>query len=94
MSALPRVPIEQRALTEQDIAVLTFERDWIAGSPGKDEAIRSRLGISSTRFYQLLREILTQRAALEFDAMLVSHLQRLREARILSRRVRNSPPKK
>jgi len=80
-----------RGLTERDIAVLNFERDWVARAAGKDEAIRTRLGMSPARYYQLLRELLELRAAIEYDPMLIARLRRLRESRMRSRQVRINP---
>jgi hypothetical protein len=32
------------ALSDRDLAVLTFERDWSASSGAKEDAIRQRFG--------------------------------------------------
>jgi hypothetical protein len=65
--------------------VLEFERasSWSARSKGR--SIRARLGISPTRYHQVLVEALDRPEALAFDPMLVRRLRRLRDAR---RRIR------
>jgi hypothetical protein len=91
MSAESHSSSSARGLNERDIAVLNFERDWVVRAAGKDEAIRTRLGMSPARYYQLLRELLELRAAIEYDPMLIARLRRLREARMRSRDVRMQP---
>lgn len=69
------------ALTERDKAILDFERTWWAEPGPKDEAIAERFELSSTRYYQLLSEILDADEALEYDALVVRRLRRLRDRR-------------
>ena len=88
MAAHPAGAGRGRELTETDIAVLEFERFWLQRPTGKDEAIRSELGLSPAGYYQLLRELITQRSALEFDPMLIKRLVRIREERMRTRSVR------
>ncbi|MDR3032948.1 DUF3263 domain-containing protein [Streptomyces sp. TLI_171] len=68
-------------LTDRDRAVLELEaRGWrTAGA--KEQAIRQELGISATRYYQLLGALLDRQEALAFDAVLVNRLRRVRQAR-------------
>ncbi|MFD5426815.1 DUF3263 domain-containing protein [Streptomyces sp. NPDC127084] len=68
-------------LTERDLAVLALERsDWPA--PGvKERAIRERLGMSATRYYQLLNALLDDPRAAEHDPVTVNRLRRVRAAR-------------
>src|SRR4029450_5991153 len=62
-------------------AVLDFERSWwLEGGP-KERLIRERLGISSTRYQQLLMRAIDLTEALRYDPMLVCRLRRLRESR-------------
>ncbi len=75
-------------LTERDRAVLDMERrDW--RSPGtKELAIRTELGVSSARYYQVLNALLDSPAALRADPMLVKRLRRIRDARVQARQAR------
>ncbi|RAJ39755.1 uncharacterized protein DUF3263 [Kitasatospora sp. SolWspMP-SS2h] len=68
-------------LTERDRAVLALEaRAWrTAGA--KEQAIRQELGISATRYYQLLNALLDRTEALAHDPVLVNRLRRVRQAR-------------
>jgi hypothetical protein len=68
-------------LDERWRAILDFERTWWKTSSPKDGAVRERFGLSPTRYYQLLNELLDRPEALEYDPMLVHRLRRLREAR-------------
>lgn len=68
-------------LSERDRAVLAVERQSWAGPGAKERAIRERLGISPTRYYQLLNALLDDRRALEADPVTVNRLRRVREAR-------------
>lgn len=76
------------ALTDQQLAILDIEaRHWRhAGS--KELAIRERLDISATRYYQLLDALIDEPAALERNPVLVNRLRRLRETRRLARSAR------
>ena len=65
--------------------VLDFERTWWNAGAPKDAAIRERLGLSPTRYYQVLNRAIDLQAALEYDPMLVRRLRRLRDRR---RRIR------
>ena len=72
---------EDDGLDPRSRAILDFERDWWKQPGPKERAIREGLGISPTRYHQLLNEIIDRPEALEFDPMLVRRLRRLREAR-------------
>ena len=80
------------ALTERDEAILAFERLWWRHAGAKEQAIRQDLGLSAARYYQLLGALIDSQAALAHDPMLVSRLQRLRDARTDARRARTITP--
>ena len=77
-------------LSEQDMRILAFERrGW--RSPGvKEQAIAEVLGISATRYYQLLNELIDSPDALKFDPVLV---KRLRAQRARRQRMRSPRPR-
>lgn len=77
----PADPDEPAPLSDRDRAVLAVERQSWAGPGAKERAIRERLGISPTRYYQLLNSLLDDRRALEEDPVTVNRLRRVREAR-------------
>jgi hypothetical protein len=69
------------ALSGRDREILAFEREWFKHGGAKDHAVRDRFGISATRYYQLLNDLLGSPDAMAEDPMLVRRLQRLRAAR-------------
>ncbi len=71
----------QPGLSERERAVLTVERRSWPGPGAKEREIREGLGISPTRYYQLLNALLDDRRALEEDPVTVNRLRRVREAR-------------
>jgi hypothetical protein len=85
--ALPTGP-DHRELTERELDILAFERQWWTHAGAKEQAIRERYGISATRYYQVLNVLLEKRAALEADPMLVKRLRRLRAGRQRARAAR------
>ncbi|MGH9117983.1 MAG: DUF3263 domain-containing protein [Acidimicrobiales bacterium] len=74
-----------RALTDLDRAIIDFERTWWQEPGRKDDAVRQQLDLSSTRYYELLNQLLEKPEAMDYDPMVVRRLRRLRDRR---RRVR------
>ena len=72
--------------------ILDFERTWWRSTGTKASAVRTRFGISATRYYQVLNRLLDQQEALEYDPMLVRRLRRLRERRRRERFARRLGP--
>lgn len=66
-------------LSDTDRAVLEFEGSWWLLPGPKDRAIREHLGISATRYYQVLRRILDDPEAEAIDPLTVRRLRRMRE---------------
>jgi hypothetical protein len=69
------------ALTERDRAILDFERSWWVHTGAKAEAVRDRFELSSTRYYEILTEILNDPESLNHDPLLVRRLKRDRDRR-------------
>ncbi|GGP35701.1 DUF3263 domain-containing protein [Streptomyces melanogenes] len=67
-------------LSERARAVLAIERGSWAGPGAKERAVRERLGISPTHYYQLLNALLDDERALAHDPVTVNRLRRIREA--------------
>ncbi len=69
------------SLTELQMRVLAFERSlW--RSPGtKEREIADAIGISPTRYYQMLNELIDTPEAAQFDPALIARLRRRRAAR-------------
>ncbi|MDJ1137841.1 DUF3263 domain-containing protein [Streptomyces iconiensis] len=72
---------ETPGLDETDRAVLAFAaRGW--SSPGaRERAIRERLDMSPTRYFQLLNALLDDVHALAYDPVTVNRLRRERQER-------------
>jgi Protein of unknown function (DUF3263) len=76
------------ALSERDMRVLAFERSWWRQPGAKEQAIVDTLGLSPTRYYQLLNDLIDTAEALRFDPVLVKRLRRQRARR---HRLRSAP---
>ncbi|MEU7278911.1 DUF3263 domain-containing protein [Streptomyces sp. NPDC045431] len=68
-------------LSARDQAVLAMERRSWPGPGVKERAIREQLGLSPTRYYQLLNALLDDPRALRHDPVTVNRLRRVRAAR-------------
>src|SRR3954468_23620090 len=69
------------ALSERERAILDFERSWWTESGPKEGVIRDRFGLSATRYYQLLHELLDSADAMAYDPLVVRRLRRVRDRR-------------
>jgi hypothetical protein len=69
------------ALTERDRAIVDFERVWWREPGPKEAAIRDRFGLSTTRYYSLLNDLLEMPEAMDYDPLVVRRLRRLRDRR-------------
>jgi hypothetical protein len=67
-------------LTDDQRAILDFERKWWRLAGAKEQAIRDRFEMSPTRYYQSLNTLLDVPEALAYDPQLVNRLRRLRSA--------------
>lgn len=68
-------------LTDRDRKILDFERSWWTEAEPKDAQIRERFELSTTRYYQLLVELLDDVEALAYDPLVVRRLRRQRDRR-------------
>jgi hypothetical protein len=69
------------ALSERDMRVLAFERRTFRTVGAKEKDISDALGMSATRYYQLLNELIDTPEALQFDPSLVKRLRAQRSRR-------------
>ncbi|BDH15678.1 MULTISPECIES: DUF3263 domain-containing protein [Streptomyces] len=77
----PEAGESSSGLSARDEAVLAVERRSWPGPGPKERAIREQLGISPTRYYQLLNALLDDPRALAHDPVTVNRLRRVRDAR-------------
>jgi hypothetical protein len=68
-------------LTDQELAILEFERQWWRYPGSKEGAIRELFSMSSPRYYQLLNALLDRPEAEVAYPTLVRRLRRLRNSR-------------
>jgi hypothetical protein len=76
-------------LSEHEMRVLAFERNWWRSPGAKEQEILDALGMTATRYYQLLNELIDRPEALVFDPALVTRLRRQRAKR---HRLRSAGP--
>ncbi|MFF4168820.1 DUF3263 domain-containing protein [Streptomyces sp. NPDC001744] len=69
------------ALTGRERELLAVERRSWPGPGAKERAVRERLGLSPTHYYQLLNALLDDPRALAHDPVTVNRLRRVREER-------------
>ena len=69
------------ALSEREMRVLSFERHWWRQPGAKEQAISDQLGLSATRYYQMLNELIDRPEAMAADPVLVKRLRRQRARR-------------
>ncbi|WP_153394673.1 DUF3263 domain-containing protein [Ornithinicoccus halotolerans] len=90
MGAAPQVRSQSSAeeLTERDRRIIDFERQWWKYPGAKEQAIKDLFDMSSTRYYQVLNQLIDSPAAVEHDPMLIKRLRRMRAQRQKSRSAR------
>lgn len=81
----PSPTTDVAGLSEREQAMLAFERQWWKYAGAKEQAIREIFGLSSTRYYQVLNQLIEKHEAMRADPMLVKRLRRMRAARQRSR---------
>jgi hypothetical protein len=89
LSVLARIVPVMPPLTVLEEQVLVFERGWWRNPGAKEQAITDTFGLSTTRYYQLLRAILDKPAALAAEPVLVKRLRSLRDQRARARSARH-----
>jgi Protein of unknown function (DUF3263) len=72
-------------LSDLEVRILDFERQWWKYAGAKDAAIKELFNISAKQYYELLNNLIDRPDALAASPLLVKRLRRLREARIASR---------
>ncbi len=75
-------------LSDRDLRILEFERQWWRYAGAKEQAIRELFDCSTTRYYQMLNTLIDNPDALRADPMLVKRLRRMRASRQRARAAR------
>jgi hypothetical protein len=74
-------PTPEGTLSDRDVEILAFERQWWKFAGAKEQAVRDKFQMSATRYYQVLNALIDKPEALAQDPLLVKRLRRLRAAR-------------
>lgn len=69
------------AISERDRAILDFERSWWTLPGPKEHAIREHLGLSATRYYKALNDLVDSPDAADYDPLVVRRLRQRRDRR-------------
>ncbi|KRO33789.1 MAG: hypothetical protein ABR65_03470 [Actinobacteria bacterium BACL2 MAG-121220-bin52] len=72
-------------LSDLEVRILDFERQWWKYAGAKDAAIRELFDLSTRSYYELLNNLIDREDALTASPLLVKRLRRLRQARISAR---------
>jgi Protein of unknown function (DUF3263) len=88
MSALENNEAVESTLTDLEMRILEFERNWWRFAGAKESAIKELFDLTAPRYYQLLNDLIDREDALAAAPMLVKRLRRLREARMQARTAR------
>ncbi len=72
-------------LSDLEVRILDFERQWWKYAGAKDAAIKELFQISAKEYYELLNNLIDRPDALAAAPLLVKRLRRLREARVSAR---------
>jgi len=72
-------------LSDLEVRILDFERQWWKYAGAKDAAIKELFDLSTRSYYELLNNLIDREDALAASPLLVKRLRRLRQARISAR---------
>ncbi|HEY1177805.1 MAG TPA: DUF3263 domain-containing protein [Phytomonospora sp.] len=75
------VPAPRRPLSDEERAILAFEKRWWRRAGSKEQAITAEFELSVTQYYKRLGELLDEPAALEAEPAVVRRLLAAREER-------------
>ena len=80
------MPISNGAgLSELEIKMLDFERQWWRYAGAKESAIKELFDLTPHAYYQMLNNLIDREDALIAEPILVKRLRRLRESRTAAR---------
>ena len=77
--------VSGNSLSELEVRILDFERQWWRYAGAKESSIKELFNLTPPTYYQLLNNLIDREAALLTQPMLVKRLRRLREARTEAR---------
>lgn len=77
-------------LTDVEREMLEVERLWWKYAGAKEQVIREKFDMSTTRYYQVLNALIDTESALAHDPLLVKRLRRVRARRQRERSARRA----
>jgi Protein of unknown function (DUF3263) len=80
------------ALPDREMRILAFERRIWRNEGAKELEIQESFGMSATRYYQVLNELIDRPEAVAFDPVLVKRLRARRTRRARRRAARPAEP--
>jgi len=72
-------------LSDLEIKMLDFERQWWRYAGAKESAIKELFDLTPPAYYQMLNNLIDREDALSAEPILVKRLRRLRESRTAAR---------
>ena len=72
-------------LSELEIKLLEFERNWWRHAGSKESAIKELFNLTPPAYYQMLNNLIDKEAALMAEPLLVKRLLRVRQQRTAAR---------
>jgi hypothetical protein len=81
----PTSDVVATGLSELEIKLLEFERNWWRHAGSKESAIKELFNLTPPAYYQLLNNLIDNEQALIAQPVLVKRLRRIRDARTTAR---------
>ena len=85
MSAVIQPTPEPTGLSELELKLLDFERNWWRHAGSKESAIKELFNLTPPAYYQMLNNLIDRNDALLAEPILVKRLRRIRDARTAAR---------
>ena len=85
MSAFIQEDSGPTGLSELELKLLDFERNWWRHAGSKESSIKELFNLTPPAYYQMLNNLIDREAALMAQPLLVKRLLRLRDQRTASR---------
>jgi len=73
--------MNKNELSELELSILAFERQWWRHAGAKESAIKENFNLAPAAYYQLLSVLIDKEVAYELEPMLIKRLRRLRDVR-------------
>jgi len=73
--------MKKNELSDLELSILAFERQWWRHAGAKESAIKENFNLAPAAYYQLLSVLIDKDVAYELEPMLIKRLRRLRDVR-------------